>query len=58
MTEAQPATLVGNRNRLLLSLGYDFLARRSELVAVRNEDLRSTPGRALKGIIRRGKTDQ
>lgn len=39
MIEAQPETLVGNRNRLLLSLGYDFLARRSELVAIRNEDL-------------------
>jgi integrase/recombinase XerD len=39
MIEAQPDTLVGKRNRLLLSLGYDFLARRSELVAIRNEDL-------------------
>ena len=29
MIEAQPATLLGTRNRLLLSLGYDFLARRS-----------------------------
>ena len=58
MIEAQPATLVGNRNQLLLSLGYDFLARRSELVAIRNEDLTFTPDRALKGIIRRSKTDQ
>ena len=58
MIEAQPETLVGIRNRLLLSLGYDFLARRSELVAIRNEDLTFTPDRALKGIIRRSKTDQ
>lgn len=58
MIEAQPATLVGNRNRLLLSLGYDFLARRSELVAIRTEDLTFTPDGALKGIIRRSKTDQ
>ena len=41
MIEAQPETLVGKRNRLLLSLGYDFLARRSELVAIRSEDLTS-----------------
>ena len=58
MIEAQPATLVGNRNRLLLSLGYDFLARRSELVAIRTEDLTFTQDGGLKGIIRRSKTDQ
>ena len=58
MIEAQPETLVGNRNRLLLSLGYDFLARRSELAAIRIEDLTFTPDGALKGVIRRSKTDQ
>ena len=58
MIDAQPDTLVGKRNRLLLSLGYDFLARRSELVAIRNEDLTFTQDGALKGIIRRSKTDQ
>lgn len=58
MIEAQPSTLVGNRNRLLLSLGYDFLARRSELVAIRTEDLTFTSDGALKGVIRRSKTDQ
>jgi integrase/recombinase XerD len=58
MIDAQPDTLVGKRNRLLLSLGYDFLARRSELVAIRTEDLTFTPDGALKGIIRRSKTDQ
>ena len=58
MIGAQPETLVGKRNRLLLSLGYDFLARRSELVAIRSEDLTFTPDGALKGIIRRSKTDQ
>ena len=58
MIEAQPDTLVGKRNRLLLSLGYDFLARRSELVAIRTEDLTFTRDGALKGIIRRSKTDQ
>ena len=58
MIEAQPETLVGKRIRLLLSLGYDFLARRSELVAIRSENLSFTPDGALKGIIRRSKTDQ
>ena len=58
MVDAQPDTLVGKRNKLLLSLGYDFLARRSELVAIRSEDLSLTPDGALKGIIRRSKTDQ
>ena len=43
---------------MLLSLGYDFLARRSELVAIRSEDLMFTQDGALKGIIRRSKTDQ
>ena len=50
--------LAGNRNRLLPSLGYDFLARRSELVAIRDEGVTFTPDGALKGIIRRSKTDQ
>jgi integrase/recombinase XerD len=58
MINAQPDTLVGKRNQLLLSLGYDFLARRSELVAIRSEDLTFTPDGALKAIIRRSKTDQ
>ena len=58
MIEAQPQTLAGMRNRLLLSLGDDFLARRSELVAIRNEDSTFTTDAALKSIIRRSKTDQ
>ena len=56
--DAQPITLAGTRNRALLSLGYDFLARRSELVAIRSDDLKFTPDGALKGIIRKSKTDQ
>ena len=58
MIAAQPDTLAGTRNRALLSLGYDFLARRSELVAIRNRDLKFTPDGALKGMIRKSKTDQ
>ena len=58
MIAAQPNTLAGTRNRALLSLGYDFLARRSELVAIRSDDLEFTPDGALKGMIRKSKTDR
>ena len=58
MIDAQPDTLAGIRNRAMLSLGYDFLARRSELVALRTIDLEFTKDGALKGMIRKSKTDQ
>ena len=58
MIAAQPETFAGTRNRALLSLGYDFLARRSELVAIRSDDLKFTSDGALKGMIRKSKTDQ
>ena len=41
-----------------MSLDYDFLARRSELVAIRSEDLEFTPDGALKSMIRKSKIDQ
>jgi site-specific recombinase XerD len=58
MIDTQPDTLAGTRNKALLSLGYDFLARRSELVALRTTDLEFTKDGALKGMIRKSKTDQ
>ena len=58
MIDAQPDTFAGTRNRALLSIGYDFLARRSELVAIRSDDLKFTPDGALKGMIGKSKTDQ
>ena len=58
MIDAQPDTLAGIRNKALLSLGYDFLARRSELVALRTTDLEFTKDGTLKGMIRKSKTDQ
>jgi site-specific recombinase XerD len=58
MIDAQPDTLSGIRNRAMLSLGYDLLARRSELVALRTIDLEFTKDGALKGMIRKSKTDQ
>ena len=56
--DAQPDTLAGIRNKAMLSLGYDFLARRSELVALRTTDLEFTKDGALKGMIMKSKTDQ
>ena len=58
MINAQPATLAGIRNKAMLSLGFDFLARRSELVAFRTSDLEFTKDGAAKGMIRKSKTDQ
>lgn len=58
MITAQPETLAGIRNRALLSVGYDFLARRSELVALRATDIQFTNDGALKGTIRKSKTEQ
>jgi len=58
MIAAQPETLAGTRNRALISLGYDFLARRSELVALRATDIQFTTDGALQGTIRKSKTDQ
>ena len=58
MIDAQPDTLAGIRNKALLSLGYDLLARRSELVALRTTDMEFKKDNALKGMIRKSKTDQ
>ena len=58
MISAQPETLAGIRNRALLSLGYDFLARRAELVALRATDIKFTTDGTLRGVIRISKTDQ
>ena len=58
MIAVQPDTLAGTRNCALLSLGYDFLARRSELVAIQSDDLKFTSDGALQGMIRKSKTDQ
>ena len=58
MIAAQPHTLTGRRNRALLSLGYDFLARRSELTALEVGDIEFSEGGGLRAIIRRSKGDQ
>ena len=58
MIAAQPRTLTGTRNRALLSLGYDFLARRSELTALEVGDIKFSEGGGLSAVIRRSKGDQ
>lgn len=56
--EVQPDTPLDLRNRAMLSLGYDLLARRSELVALRTEDLAWRRDGTLQVLVRRSKTDQ
>lgn len=50
-------SLAGKRNRAILAVGYDTLARRSEIVCLCVEDISRTPSGA-KFIIRRAKNDQ
>ncbi|WP_334062892.1 tyrosine-type recombinase/integrase [Limimaricola cinnabarinus] len=54
---AQPDTPWGLRNRAMLSLGYECLTRRSELVALRSEDLLWRDDGTLRVMIRRSKAD-
>lgn len=53
----QPDSPWGLRNRALLSLGYDLLTRRSELVALMTDDIEFRSDGTLRAVIRRGKTD-
>lgn len=53
----QPDTLLGLRNRAMLCLGYELLARRSELVALRDDDLMPRADGTLRILIRRSKSD-
>lgn len=56
--ESEPDTLWGLRNKAMLSLGYELLARRSELIALRSNDLEFRDDGTLQVIVRRSKTDQ
>lgn len=53
----QPDSPWGLRNRAMLSLGYDLLTRRSELVALRSEDIELRDDGTLRASIRRSKAD-
>ena len=50
-------TAGGIRDRALISIGYDTLCRRSELVALRVEDLTRLPDGGALALIRRAKND-
>ena len=53
----QPNSLIGLRNRAMLSLGYEGLTRRSELVVIRDEDIEHLADGSLRVLIRRSKAD-
>lgn len=54
---SEPDTPWGLRNRAMLSLGYELLTRRSELVALRNTDIETCKDGTLRVLIRRSKAD-
>lgn len=56
--DSEPDTPWGLRNRAMLALGYELLTRRSELIALRNEDLTDRDDGTLRVLIRRSKADQ
>ncbi len=58
LLDAAGATLRDTRNRALLAVAYDTLARRSELVAMRVHDVAIGAEGHGTVTIRRGKTDQ
>ena len=55
--DGKPDTPWGLRNRAMLSLGYDLLTRRSELVALMTGDIELRRDGTLRAIIRRSKSD-
>ena len=54
----QPKTPWGMRNTAMLSLGYELMTRRSELVALRDDDITLRSDGTLRVLIRRSKADQ
>ena len=54
---SQPDTPWGLRNRAMLSLGYELLTRRSELIALQTGDLETREDGTLRVLIRRSKSD-
>ncbi|MBF9060270.1 tyrosine-type recombinase/integrase [Rhodobacterales bacterium HKCCSP123] len=54
---SEPDTPMGLRNRAMMSLGYDLLTRRSELVALRDDDFEPAHNGTYRFLIRRSKSD-
>ena len=57
MIGVQPDNVTGVRNAALLLVGYEILTRRSELTALKLDDLTFLGDGTAKIIVRRGKTD-
>ena len=57
LIEACPASLKGLRDRAVIAVGYDTLCRRSELAALRLEDLQVLAAGGAKVLVRQSKTD-
>ena len=57
MIGVQPDSVTGIRNAALLQVGYEILARRSELTALKLDDVAFSVEGTAKVIIRRGKAD-
>ena len=55
--DTEPDTPIGLRNRAMLALGYELLTRRSELIALKSDDLTWLDDGSVKVIIRRSKSD-
>lgn len=55
--DGEPESPTDLRNRLIIALGFDLLARRSEIVALRDDDCSPAPGGAYSFLIRRSKAD-
>lgn len=52
-----PDSLMGTRDRAMLSLAYDTLCRQSELVALRIEDMTPLPDGSARILVQRSKSD-
>lgn len=55
--ESEPANPWGLRNRAMLALGYDLMTRRSELIALRSQDITERDNGTLRALIRRRKAN-
>ena len=54
---SEPDSPWGLRNKAMLSLGYELLSRRSELVGLRTTDIEPRPDGTLQALVRRSKAD-
>lgn len=55
---ALPDTPSGYRDKVMIALGYETLARRSELVAIKTSDITFLDNGTARILIRRSKSDQ